>query len=143
MAKSFSTSVSTQHVAGQEVAIISLRGYLDAHTFGQLEEQLHDVLDRGHYHLVLDFGELDYINSSGLGLLIGMRRVATRHQGDLYIIRMSEAIYEVFDVLGFSQLISVYPSWEAVAKALGVQADEEAGPPAATRDITNEHRTAD
>ena len=143
MAKPFSTSVSVQHVAGLEVAVVGLCGYVDAHTFGQLERQLHEVLDQGHYHLVLDFGEMEFINSSGLGLLLGVKRIATRHQGDLCIIRMPEAIYEVFDVLGFSQLISVYPSWEAAAKALGARAKKTTGPPATTKDATGEHRAAD
>jgi len=143
MAKSFSTSVSIQCVGGCEVAVVGLCGYVDAHTFGQLDQQLHDVLDQGHYQLVLDFGEMEFINSSGLGLLLGVKRIATRHQGDLCIIRMPEAIYEVFDVLGFSQLISVYPSWEAAAKALGARAEKAAGPPTSTKDSTGEYRAAD
>jgi anti-anti-sigma factor len=117
MARSFSMSVVPRQHDDSTVHVFTVNGSLDAHTFPDLEKEFHDLMEGGFYRFVLDFKGLEYISSAGLGLLLGVQRVTARHSGDLKIVNMPHAIYNIFDILGFSKLITVYPSLDAAAQA--------------------------
>ena len=97
-------------VDGREVQVLRLEGYVDAHTFAEFEEELTKLVEDGYYNLLLDLEKLTYINSTGLGLLMATFRQVRQHQGDLVIAKMSDKITNIFNLLGFSRLISTYPT---------------------------------
>ena len=99
---------ATTPVEDREVHILRLEGYVDAHTFTDFEEELTKLVEGGHYNLLLDLEKLTYINSTGLGLLMATFRQVRQHQGDLVIAKMSDKITNIFNLLGFSRLISTY-----------------------------------
>ncbi len=89
---------------------VRISGYLDSSTFPQLQEHLDNLLKQGSHYYLLDLENLDYISSAGLGVLMGILREVREKEGDLKIINMSEKIARVFDLLGFSRLMKVYPT---------------------------------
>ena len=93
-----------------DVKVLRLEGYVDAHTFTEFEEELTRLVEGGQYHLLLDLEKLTYINSTGLGLLMATFRQVRQHGGDLVIAKMSDKITNIFNLLGFSRLISTYPT---------------------------------
>ena len=97
-------------VDSREVQVLRLEGYVDAHTFAEFEEELTKLVEDGYYNLLLDLEKLTYINSTGLGLLMATFRQVRQHQGDLVIAKMSDKITNIFNLLGFSRLISTYPT---------------------------------
>ncbi len=97
-------------VNSREVQVLRLEGYVDAHTFAEFEEELTKLVEDGYYNLLLDLEKLTYINSTGLGLLMATFRQVRQHQGDLVIAKMSDKITNIFNLLGFSRLISTYPT---------------------------------
>ncbi|HVF10215.1 MAG TPA: STAS domain-containing protein [Abditibacteriaceae bacterium] len=97
-------------VDSREVQVLRLEGYVDAHTFAEFEEELTKLIEDGSYNLLLDLEKLTYINSTGLGLLMATFRQVRQHQGDLVIAKMSDKITNIFNLLGFSRLISTYPT---------------------------------
>ncbi|HUS58084.1 MAG TPA: STAS domain-containing protein [Planctomycetota bacterium] len=99
------------------VQIVKVDGYLDAHTFPDLEKVLNCMITQGEHNIILDFETLDYISSAGLGLLLGAQRKASQLKGGVKIIHMQESIKRVFQVLGFSRVIEVCPSREAALRA--------------------------
>ncbi len=103
---------ATASVGEREVQILRLEGYVDAHTFGDFEEDLTKLVEASHYTLLLDLEKLTYINSTGLGLLMATFRQVRQHQGDLVIAKMSDKITNIFNLLGFSRLIHTYPTEE-------------------------------
>jgi anti-anti-sigma factor len=102
----------TSPVGDQEVQVLRLEGYVDAHTFTEFEEELTKLVEAGHHNLLLDLEKLTYINSTGLGLLMATFRQVRQHNGDLVIAKMSDKITNIFNLLGFSRLISTYPTEE-------------------------------
>lgn len=97
-------------VGERDVNILRLEGYVDAHTFTEFEEELTRLVESGKYSLLLDLEKLTYINSTGLGLLMATFRQVRQHGGDLVIAKMSDKITNIFNLLGFSRLISTYPT---------------------------------
>ena len=84
---------------------ISLHGRLDTTTAPQLEEELSKSLD-GISELVFDFGALDYISSAGLRVLLSAQKTMNR-QGGMKIANVSETIMEIFEVTGFSDILTI------------------------------------
>jgi stage II sporulation protein AA (anti-sigma F factor antagonist) len=89
------------------VALLRVEGFLDAHTFEQLEEAIRVVFDGGCFKLVVDLGRVDYISSAGAGVLIGARSESQENGGDIVLLNPTENVKEVFDLLGLTQIFKV------------------------------------
>lgn len=84
---------------------IAVEGRLDANTSPLLEEELNASLD-GVSDLTFDFKGLDYVSSAGLRLLLAaQKRMAKR--GKMRLINVCDAVMEVFDMTGFSDILSI------------------------------------
>ena len=84
---------------------ISLEGRLDTTTAPELEKELKDSLD-GVTDLVLDFAKLEYISSAGLRVLLSAQKVMNK-QGEMKVTGVNETIMEIFEVTGFSDILTI------------------------------------
>lgn len=84
---------------------IALEGRLDTTTSPELEAVLKDSLD-GVAELVFDFEKLDYISSAGLRVLLSTQKTMNR-QGAMRILHVGEVIREIFEVTGFSDILTI------------------------------------
>ncbi|MDO4815902.1 MAG: STAS domain-containing protein [Bacillota bacterium] len=82
---------------------IVLQGRLDTTTAPQLEAELEL---EGITALVLDFSELSYISSAGLRVLLATQKVMNK-QGEMLLRGVNEDIMEVFDITGFSDILTI------------------------------------
>src|SRR4051812_1067243 len=86
--------------SGDQVNIIELSGQLDAHTAPEFERFLEQLVRENHrYNLVLDFHNLDYISSAGLGVLMGLIEEVRASNGDIKLANLPEKIFHVLDLL--------------------------------------------
>jgi len=84
---------------------VTLSGRLDTTTAPQLEAELKSSLE-GVTALTLDFKELEYISSAGLRVLLSAQKVMMR-QGKMVVCNVNETILEVFEVTGFSDVLTL------------------------------------
>lgn len=84
---------------------IALEGRLDTTTAPQLEAELKQNLD-GIKELTLDFTQLEYLSSAGLRVLLATQK-AMNKQGSMVICNVNDVISEVFDVTGFSDILTI------------------------------------
>lgn len=89
---------------GTELAV-ALSGRLDTTTAPQLEAELKNSLE-GVTTLTLDFKELEYISSAGLRVLLSAQKVMLR-QGKMVVRNVNDTILEVFEVTGFSDVLTL------------------------------------
>ena len=103
--------VRTSRDAGKaKVSVLALRGQLDAETFPGLQGELEEVLDgAAEPKVVLDCSDLEYISSAGLGVLSKMTKEFRDKSGDLRLCSLPEKIASVVSLLGFDQVIQVFP----------------------------------
>ena len=83
---------------------VSLEGRLDTTTAPELESDLHNL--EGITHLILDFSKLDYISSAGLRVLLSAYKTMQK-QGDMKIVHANDLVQKVFDVTGFSDILTI------------------------------------
>ena len=91
-------------VNGNELVIV-MTGRLDTLTAPQLEEELSASIDSAE-NLVFDFSELEYISSAGLRVLLSARKTKNA-SGSMTVKNVSEEIREIFDVTGFSDILTI------------------------------------
>lgn len=136
MWKKFEVSCRQEEIGEMAIQEVSVRGALDSSTFQDLQEQLQKLLDEGKCSIIVEFSELDYISSAGLGVLMGMLQEARECDGDLKLANMSVKVRNLFDMLGFSRLIRIYDSVEEAREAFrqdGVNSEQGGSLPAEER----------
>ncbi len=85
--------------------VIALEGRLDTTTSPDLEKELKESLD-GVENLTFDLAALDYISSAGLRVLLSAQKTMNK-QGEMVVKNVSEEIMEVFEVTGFSDILTI------------------------------------
>lgn len=94
----------TKNANGSELKII-LEGRLDTTTAPMLEGELKDSLN-GITGLKFDLEKLDYISSAGLRVLLSSQKTMNK-QGSMVITNASAEVKEIFDVTGFSDILTI------------------------------------
>lgn len=84
---------------------VSVSGRLDTTTAPELEKTLGSQLE-GIESLTLDFGDLAYISSAGLRVLLALQKKMNR-QGQMVVTHVNDNIMEVFDVTGFLDMLTI------------------------------------
>lgn len=89
----------------EKKAVVVLEGRLDTVTAPELEGELQGALD-GIEDLVMDFAALEYISSAGLRVLLATQKVMNK-QGEMKIVNVNQTIMEIFEVTGFSDILTI------------------------------------
>ncbi len=84
---------------------MELAGRLDTTTAPELEKELKTSLD-GVSNLTIDMGALAYISSAGLRVLLSAQKRMNR-QGEMKLVHVNETILEIFEVTGFSDILTI------------------------------------
>lgn len=93
-----------KNINGTELTI-TLTGRLDTTTAPQLEAELKVSLT-GVESLALDFTNLEYLSSAGLRVLLAAQKTMNK-QGKMVVRNVNETIAEIFDVTGFSDILTI------------------------------------
>lgn len=109
-------SISHETIGG-DVDQIKVSGFLDAHTFEQLEEALLKQFSQSRYKIVVDLTNVDYISSAGAGVFIAALSESEENGGKIVLLNPTKSVLDVFDLLGLTQIFEVVTSRE---EAVGV-----------------------
>ncbi len=92
----------------ENVNVLELKGYLDAHTAPKLEDAFQSLLGKERYKIVVNCKHLSYISSAGLGVFMAYIEDVRNNAGDIKLTNMSPKVYNVFDLLGFPLLYEIF-----------------------------------
>ena len=98
----------------QEIPVLDLKGEVDSYNSPRLREQMVSLIDAGSVNLVINLAGVDYIDSTGLGTLVGGLKRASEKGGVIRIICPNEQIHKVFNITG---LVKVFPIFQTEAEA--------------------------
>ena len=94
----------SKNANGSSLEIV-LEGRLDTTTAPNLEEEVKASID-GVQDLKFDFSKLEYISSAGLRVLLSAQK-SMNEKGSMVVRNVSEEIQEIFDVTGFSDILTI------------------------------------
>ncbi len=100
------------------VAVIEAAGDVDVYSAPAFREQIVDLVDAGHVHLVVDLNGLEFLDSTGLGVLVGgLKRVRAR-RGSLRIVCTKAHIVKPFHITGLTKVFAIHPSLAEATRAV-------------------------
>ena len=102
------------------VLVLKVSGKIHGETSEELLNKLNALIDQGERHLLLDFAEVDYINSSGLRALLMVAKKLKGHSGKMVLSVVTELMQQILRVSGCAAVIGVYPSRAEALEALKV-----------------------
>lgn len=101
------------------VPVIKLEGEVDIYTCPQLKDTIIRLIDDNHYHIIIDMEKVPYIDSAGLGVLVGARRRVGEHDGSISIVNPNPSVYKVLEITRLTKIFDVYRDKEGALAALG------------------------
>ena len=99
-----------------DLAVLSLAGYLDAHTAPEFERAIQAEIDAGRVRLIVDAAQLKYISSAGLGVFMSFIEEVREKGGDIKICGLVPKVRQIFDILGFQAIYDMVDSRAAAVQ---------------------------
>jgi anti-sigma B factor antagonist len=100
-----------------DCAVLRITGELDAYTAPFLRDRMRDLTAVGVRHVIADLRQVDFLDSTGLGVLVGGLKRFREHGGSLAPVVTKSSILKIFQITG---LTSVLPPRSSVADAIDV-----------------------
>lgn len=101
-----------------EWTVVAVGGEVDVATAPKLRERLISLIGEGRTHLVVDLGGVEFIDSTGLGVLVGALKRVRTHDGRLALVCTSPRVVKVFEITGLTKVFAIHRSVdEALAPA--------------------------
>jgi anti-sigma B factor antagonist len=100
-----------------DASLLSLRGEIDVYTAPRLRQAIIDLVEGGATRIVVDMEKVDFLDSTGLGVLVGgLKRVRVK-DGSLSIVTTQDKILKIFDITGLNRVFAIHPSIDAAVAA--------------------------
>ncbi len=100
-----------------EHTVLAVSGEVDVYTAPALRDRIADLLDSGQHQLVIDLGGVEFLDSTGLGVLVaGLNRVRS-HDGSLALVCNQERILKIFRITGLTKVFPIHATVEEAAQA--------------------------
>ena len=119
------TSFTVQRGISGNLTILTLEGFLDAHTAPEFEKTIQLELDGGNVRIIADCAGLTYISSAGLGVFMSFIEDIRAADGDLKICALTPKVAQVFEILGFNAIFEMLPSVGDAAQSFAGSAPKE------------------
>ncbi len=102
---------------GDDAYVISLAGEVDLYTAPEFKQQLLEVIGQGGRHVIVDFSDTTFIDSTTLGVLVGGVKRLRSNDGQLSLVCSDRNITKIFEITGLDRVFTIYPTRdEAVAQ---------------------------
>lgn len=98
-------------------AVLEIGGEIDVYTAPRLREKLIELVSEGSYHLIVDLERVDFLDSTGLGVLVGGLKRVRSHDGSLQLVCTQEKILKIFRITGLTKVFPIHDSVRAAAAA--------------------------
>jgi len=99
------------------MVLIKVSGYIDAHTFEELENEIQSKFSAKQFKIIVDLADVPYISSAGAGVFIGAFPQAQENDGSNALLTPSKNVLDVFELLGLTEIFTISKDLES-AKAL-------------------------
>ncbi|MBM7701655.1 anti-sigma F factor antagonist [Metabacillus iocasae] len=114
-------SLSVDLELKQDVLLVRLGGELDHHTADHLRQKITEVLEQGSvHHILLNLENLTFMDSSGLGVILGRYKQIRNNGGEMVVCSISPSIERLFDMSGLFKIIKLELDEQNALQKLGV-----------------------
>ncbi|MEH7074339.1 anti-sigma factor antagonist [Neobacillus drentensis] len=97
--------VDKQHSDGK--TFVTVAGEIDAYTAPKLREELLPLAEEQNQSLIVSLRDVSYIDSTGLGVFIGLFKLIMKNEGELKLVNLSDRLERLFQITGLSNIIDI------------------------------------
>jgi anti-anti-sigma factor len=97
--------------------VVRLGGEIDVYTAPFVREKLDEQIHAGRADLVVDLSDVTFLDSTGLGVLVGRLKIARTRGGSMRLVGTAERVLRVFAITGLDKVFEIYPDLEAALDA--------------------------
>jgi anti-sigma B factor antagonist len=101
---------------GDQAQAVEVIGEIDVYTSPKVKEIISELIEKGNYQLVVNLEGVRYIDSTGLGVLIGALKKVREKDGSISLVCTNPQIKKIFNITGLVKIFGIYRSEE---EALG------------------------
>ncbi|MDR1248781.1 MAG: STAS domain-containing protein [Treponema sp.] len=87
--------------------ILYLTGYIDTYNSNYFQKRIAKAIEHAYTRLIFQCGGLNYVSSTGIGSFTAFLKALKPRGGDLVLLEIQPKVYEVFQLLGFSQFFNI------------------------------------
>lgn len=99
-------TLATREVDGK--TIVAVGGEIDVYTAPKLRDKITELVAAGVYDLVVDMGEVEFLDSTGLGVLVGGLKRVRAHDGSLRLVCTQERLLKIFRITGLTKVFAIF-----------------------------------
>lgn len=98
----------TQSDTPEGISVLTVDGHLDSVSSTALERKLKSVISASIHKIIVDLRDVTYISSGGWGIFVGEVRRLREQSGDVVLVGMSAEVYDVYELLGFNDILRAF-----------------------------------
>lgn len=97
--------------------VVEVGGEIDVYTAPKLREALIELVQSGTYHIVVDMEQVEFLDSTGLGVLVGGLKRVRSHDGSMTLVCTQERLLKIFRITGLTRVFEIHPDVGAAVAA--------------------------
>ena len=98
--------IDVRHVGDHSV--VDVKGEIDVYTAPKLREKLIELVSEGSYDVVVNLEGVDFLDSTGLGVLVGALKRVKAHDGSLSLVCSQDKILKIFKITGLTKVFPIH-----------------------------------
>lgn len=91
----------------ENCVMVILNGYIDTYNSVYFQKQIGKIVSAGFVNLIFNCASLNYVSSTGIGSFTAFLKLVKPKGGDIVLLNIQPKVYEVFQLLGFSQFFNI------------------------------------
>ena len=110
------------HYNKDGIEVVDVEGDIDVYTATRLRELLIDLVNKKNYQLVVNMEKVEFLDSTGLGVLVGGLKRVRAHDGSLDLVCTQERILKIFRITGLTKVFGIH---DGVDEAIAARKSEK------------------
>jgi anti-sigma B factor antagonist len=108
-------TLTTREVDGRTV--VSVGGEIDVYTAPKLRDKITELVNGGHHDLIVDMEEVAFLDSTGLGVLVGGLKKVRAQEGTMSLVCSQDRLLKIFRITGLAKVFTIHDSEQAALSA--------------------------
>lgn len=102
----------------KKAAVIKIPTRLDASNSLPFKDKLNEIIDKGFKYILIDLSKTNFIDSSGLGALVGKISTCRKNNGDIRLISPTQRVVEILQITNLDKILKIYKSIDDAMKVI-------------------------
>ena len=108
-------TLSTHEADG--TTVVAVGGEIDVYTAPRLRDKFTELVAAGSYDIIVDMQNVEFLDSTGLGVLVGGLKKVRAHEGSLDLVCNQDRLLKIFRITGLAKVFTIHESAESATAA--------------------------